>query len=261
MYRLPGNRAISAAVTLLLSVASPLSAASGDDRRVDGSTASLPTMVSAKSPGITLPTPLIDEDVSLYRRIFALQEKGDWRRADREIKRLVSNLLMGHVKAQRYLHPTHYRSRYRELATWMKHYADHPEARRIHKLALTRRPRNARKPRQPQSPRPAYHGESGNGGFEPAVLDGLRYSRRTLRVHRTIRRMLRRQQLTQAEKYLKQQSRRMPSPHQDIARSRIAAGWFFHGNDQKAFDIADRAGQRSGKHAPFAHWYAGKSVV
>lgn len=245
---------IGAIASSFFLVISPLCAAENGE---DGATANLPTLVSAKSSNIDLPTPLSDDDAARYRRIFALQKKGDWRRADREIKQLENRLLLGHVKAQRYLHPTRYRSRYKELAGWMRRYADHPEARRIHKLALKRKPRNARKPNRPRSPKPAYHGESGNGGFEPAVLVGLRYSRRTLRTHRRIRGMVRRQQLTQAEKYLKQQKRRLRPAHQDIAYSRIAAGWFFYGNDQKAFELADNAGQRSGKHAPFAHWYAG----
>ena len=250
---MPVMRVISAIVTSIIYVVSPLSAAGGSDK----ATASLPAPVSAKPASLDLPTPLSDDDAARYRRIFALQKNGDWRRADREIKRLDNRLLMGHVKAQRYLHPTRYRSRYKELSGWLRHYADHPEARRIHKLALKRKPRNARSPNRPRSPKPAYHGESGNGGFEPAVLDGLRYSRRTLRTHRRIRGMVRRQQLTQAEKYLKQQSRRLRPAHRDIAYSRIAAGWFFHGNDQKAFELANDAARRSGKYAPFAHWYAG----
>ena len=57
---------------------------------------------------------------------------------------------MGHVQAQRYLHPTKYRSRFIELAKWMRTYADHPDARRIYKLALKRKPRNYRSPRRPQ---------------------------------------------------------------------------------------------------------------
>ena len=48
---------------------------------------------------------------------------------------------MGHVMAQRYLHPTKYRSRYKELKAWMAKYADHPDAPRLYKLAKRRQPR------------------------------------------------------------------------------------------------------------------------
>lgn len=254
MSRLQLKGAIGA---VLIFVALPFTATGAAESSGSLPTANPPAEASADSAGMVLPTPLSEEDVVRYRRIFALQVDGKWRLADREIKKLSSPLLLGHVKAQRYLHPTRYRSRYKELAGWMKLYGDHPEARRIHKLALRRKPRNARSPRRPRSPKPAYHGESGNGGFEPAVLDGLRYSRRTRSIHRRIRGMVRRQQLTQAEKYLRQQKRRMSPAHRDIAYARIAAGWFFFGNDQKAFDVADPAARRSGRYAPFGHWYAG----
>ena len=209
------------------------------------------------SPILTIPTPLSDADDALYRQIFALQEIGSWGKADRLIAKLENKLLLGHVLAQRYLHPTHYRSRYKELATWLRKYADHPEAKRIHKLAVERKPGRARPPTKPRTRPPVFHGESGNGGYEPILLNGLRYSRRTARIQRYIRGLVRRERLTVAEAYLKKNLRRLPAPHGDISRSRIAAGWFFLGNDQKAFMLADKAARRSGRYAPFAHWYAG----
>jgi soluble lytic murein transglycosylase-like protein len=209
------------------------------------------------SPILAMPTPLSDSDDALYRQIFKLQKTGQWHKADRLIAKLKNKLLMGHVLGQRYLHPTHYRSRFSELAKWMRKYADHPEAKRIHKLALRRKPGRARAPRKPRIGRPVYHGESGNGGYEPTLLNGRRYSRRTARIQRYIRRLVRRERLTVAEKYLKKHERRLPAPHGDISRSRIAAGWFFLGNDRKAYELANKAAWRSGRFAPFAHWYAG----
>src|SRR3546814_19845432 len=47
------------------------------------------------------------------------------------------------------LHPTAYRSKYSELKAWMDSYADHPQAKRIYALALTRRPANYRRPQPP----------------------------------------------------------------------------------------------------------------
>ena len=212
---------------------------------------------SASSPVFTLPTPLSSSDVALYRRIFTLQETGDWRRADRSIAKLNSKLLLGHVLAQRYLHPTRYRSRYGELAKWLRHYADHPQAKRIHKLAMRRKPRRARDPAPPRTQRPIHHGESGTGGHEPALLGNLRYSRRTATIQRHIRSLVRRERLSTAEAYLKRNVRHLPQTHRDIARSRIAAGWFFRGDDKKAYALADPAARRSGRYVPFAHWYAG----
>ncbi|HET6520131.1 MAG TPA: hypothetical protein VFG47_09990, partial [Geminicoccaceae bacterium] len=68
-----------------------------------------------------------------YRRIHALQAAGDWGEADGLIRRLDDPVLMGEVLAQRYLHPTAYRSSFDELRTWLEHFADHPDAQRIHR--------------------------------------------------------------------------------------------------------------------------------
>ncbi|CAN0449246.1 unnamed protein product, partial [Discosporangium mesarthrocarpum] len=80
-------------------------------------TASLPA--NTKQLAAPLPDILSKADRSRYRKIFAIQQRGDWRKADRLIKKLESRILMGHVLAQRYLHPTKYRSRYVELSRWM----------------------------------------------------------------------------------------------------------------------------------------------
>src|SRR5690625_909234 len=69
-------------------------------------------------------------DGTLYRRIFALQQEGQWEEADRLISRLTDHSLMGHVLYQRYMHPTDYVSSYEELAEWLTHYADHPGDRK-----------------------------------------------------------------------------------------------------------------------------------
>lgn len=88
---------------------------------------------------VRLPSVLHVADVFRYREIFAAQADGRWAEADRIIGRLDNKLLLGHVQAQRYLHPR-YRSKYQELATWLKAYGDHPDAQRIHALALKRKP-------------------------------------------------------------------------------------------------------------------------
>ena len=101
---------------------------------------------------IGLPKILSEIDAVFYRRIFTLQETGEWKAADRLIKRVEDGLLVGHVQFQRYMHPRKYRSRYRELKGWLAQYADHPGATRIYKLALRRRPKNHRMPMAPVGP-------------------------------------------------------------------------------------------------------------
>ena len=114
--------------------------------------AALPPAAGSHGPTVDLPKPLEDVDIDRYVQIFALQEKGNWAAADRLIGQLGDSRLMGHVLAQRYLHPTAYRSKYKELAEWMAKYADHPEAPRIHSLALKRKPADAAAPKEPNVP-------------------------------------------------------------------------------------------------------------
>ncbi|MCH7832305.1 MAG: hypothetical protein IIC55_05480, partial [Proteobacteria bacterium] len=98
---------------------------------------------------LVFPKILVHADVDLYRQIFDVQEDGDWKGADRLIARLDDRLLMGHVMAQRFLHPTKYRSKYKELKAWMAAYADHPDAPRLYKLARRRQPANWHAPKRP----------------------------------------------------------------------------------------------------------------
>lgn len=122
----------------------------------------------------TVPEPLDAADEGRYRLIFELQHQAKWQKADRLIARLDDPLLMGHVLAQRYLHPTGYRSSYHELASWLARFGDYPEAARIYSLALTRRPDDA------SSPPPPVEGYLGGHGQELRVAD----ARTTATAHR-----------------------------------------------------------------------------
>ena len=116
-----------------------------------------------------LPEPLSDFDAALYQRLFHLQEVGRMKQATREMFRLESDLLRGHLLSQRYLHPTAWRSSYRELSSWLKTYNDHPDASRIFWLARKRRPKNAAAPTEPK---PGYlngYGLVGVNSYRPLI--------------------------------------------------------------------------------------------
>jgi soluble lytic murein transglycosylase-like protein len=85
-----------------------------------------------------LPRVLSTADAERYREIFEYQDRGRFADADRLIKALGDNVLMGHVLAQRYLHPA-YKTKYAELSTWMSAYSDLPDASRVYALAMKRR--------------------------------------------------------------------------------------------------------------------------
>src|SRR5262245_59647222 len=102
-------------------------------------TAALPPASQTFGPEAAIPQPLDAVDAARYRQIFRLQDKGDWHAADEVIGELTDLRLLGHVLAQRYLHPK-YRSRYVELAAWLSKYRDHPDAPAIYRLAMVRMP-------------------------------------------------------------------------------------------------------------------------
>jgi soluble lytic murein transglycosylase len=197
-------------------------------------------------------------DARLYERIFDIQEDGEWREADRLIAQLGDRLLLGHVLAQRYLHPTKYRTSYRELSDWLKKYGDHPDAHRLYEIALKRKPKRAAYPERPEGA--AY------GSFDPyAIIEhsGYRPSDSEARqIISRIHRMTRLRQLSGAEDYLAGRAvqQQLGVRGIDLARTIVASGWFFQGDGERAFSLADRAAARSGSRLPYAHWIAGLSA-
>lgn len=99
---------------------------------------------------LSIPRPLSAADADRYQAIFRAQAKADWKNADRILSKLHDQRLVGHILAERYLH-AHYKTSYRELADWLKTYADYPQAARIYKLALKKKPKGAKAPNAPAS--------------------------------------------------------------------------------------------------------------
>lgn len=120
-----------------------------------------------------LPHPLGYADIARYRQIFAFQRDAAWDDADRLIDELDTPLLLGHVMAYRYLHPSAYRSTYVELAAWLDLYADLPEAAEIYRLARTRQPAGAKRLRVPTKDGDLL-GAGGAGGGKSSARDGWR---------------------------------------------------------------------------------------
>ncbi|MEC7490293.1 MAG: lytic transglycosylase domain-containing protein [Pseudomonadota bacterium] len=213
---------------------------------------------TGKPNAVSIPNVLTEKDASLYRRIFKSQKRGAWRRANKLVAKLDNQLLLGHVRAQRYLHPTKYRSQYIELARWMKIYSDHPDARRIYRLALRRKPKNFRHPVRPYRKFfPSYQPQTiiENSNYRPTKGSARR-------VIWKVRKMVQRQRLTAALRYISGNKiqRILGQTGYDLARTHIASGWFFYGNGKKAFRLASAVAARSGKKIPYACWIAGLSA-
>jgi soluble lytic murein transglycosylase len=201
-------------------------------------------------------------DISRYRVIFKLQVNGEWRAADKIIKILDDRILMGHVMAQRYLHPTKYRSRYKELKAWLDQYADHPQAHRLYKLALKRRPKNWKMPKKPTG---SFNNGSGHDGrnLGYAFYNPRRKLNRAQRQERRgLDRRMRyylRKGWTKSYKKLVRSKRVNQLFHPvelDRSKSRLAQGYYGDNRDQWAYDWANQAVKRSGKYLPEANWTA-----
>ena len=81
-----------------------------------------------------------------------LQKNCKWKSANKYIFKIQNKILLGHIFAQRYLHPRCYRSKYLELYYWLKKYNDHPQAKRIYRLAVKRMPTGYKSPNKPIKP-------------------------------------------------------------------------------------------------------------
>lgn len=226
---------------------------------IDFTSLLLPVAAGAPSP---LPKILGEEDIALYREIFRLQNSGKWARADKLIKDLSDPMLVGHVLYRRYLHPTRYRAKYKDLLNWMQKYRDHPGAKRIYNLAVKRRPKNWRYPQKPvriqqaKKDGAARQARPEKQAFYRLSRSKRRYIRRT---QRSVRIYVRRGQPTRAYRRLaSKKSRRVFDPtSMDKSRVDVARGFYGAGDDRKALKIGGKAAARSGVAMPLAHWWAG----
>ena len=205
---------------------------------------------------------LIPEDVSRYQRIFDLQENGNWKAADKEIAELDDRILMGHVLYQRYLHPTKYRSKFKELAAWMKQYADHPGAYRIYRLARKRKPVRTRAPQPPIRPNAKGTVETvsvESGKYVPPRKRGRALRREVRRQQAHIRGHIRHRRLSDAIKHLKSRKYRDLLDETEIAilYAQIAKAYFQLGHHERAFELASQNAPRARTYEPVVDMYAG----
>ncbi len=225
--------------------------------------AALPPVSAEAQEAISLPKVLSSKDVARYKKIYTLQEQGKWKAADKEISKLEDKILMGHVKAQRYLHPRKYRSSYKELKAWMDQYNDHPQAQQLYKLAKQRRPKNWKRPKAPV--RGTLYGSGHDGDvirtkyYNPSKRLSRSQKQRVYQLKRRMRHY-QRKGWTKAVKNLlrtKEVIKLFHPVEYDRVQASLGAGYYADGRDNWAIDWAGRAAKRSGKYLPEAHWTVG----
>ncbi len=228
--------------------------------------AGLPAMESGITSGKRINKPLSDRTAILYNEIFDLQEGGAWQAADALIKRLDDDILVGHLQYQRYMHPTAYRSSYKELAGWLKRYSDHPNAGKIYKLAVKRRTRGAAAPEKPAK------GYMTGSGQQSQELVRARYRstlRRSQAEETVVRAWLRdidrtadRGRIDETKRLFRQQDLRdvIDKVETDLARWAVGRAYFRKRDFKQALKYSKKAAHRSGHVIPEMHWTVGLSA-
>ena len=209
----------------------------------------------------SLPQPLSDFDVGQYQRLFQLQEVGRMKQAIREAGRIENDILMGHLLSKRYLHPTAWRSTYKQLYRWLRVYNDHPDASRIYWLAKRRRPGNAKAPTAPKAGYLNGFGLISQNEYRPPMplsSAGRASPRTTRRVASEVRRAIRRGWPTGALKVVNDPENRRYLTKVEEAQlgGEIAHAYFIFGLDQKAIREARHA-IGAGRESAFMGYWAG----
>lgn len=221
--------------------------------------------------------PLSADDVEAYQNVFYEQNRGNWKRADREIKKIANPILMGHVYYQRYMHATAYISKFSELKSWMENYGDLPGAQRIYDLGVRKnkgRPGGMMRPMTGKSyafpadkPTPPSRAEIERAQAEKEKQQTpqtetqrrKRQERRDIaELKRNISRYLRQHNAARAEKRLWAFVERglLTELEIDTQLSRIANEYYLTNYDDKALALA-QIGSRSREFVSQSDWIAG----
>ena len=254
---------VSACFALAALSATPAFAQQIDKAQTDGfRLADLQHEASPDGPDILLPSILSAGDRARYAQIFALQEKGDLAAAAKIIGVLDDKILIGHVQAQKYLHPTAHRSTFKELKLWLADFADHPDARRLYRLAMKRKPSGAKSPNRPTA-EAGTRLASGESEFAAPRIPGRGINRdqrnRLSGLQREMRQRMRRGWPTGARQVLTSKAHLgLASAAQfDAYQARIAWSYYLYNKDELAFELASASAERSRKYVPDADWTAG----
>ncbi len=207
-----------------------------------------------------------DNDNKLYENIFLLQHGGDLVRADQLIRKLDSDLLMGHVLAQRYLHSTAYKASSKELSDWLEKYSDHPQSKKIYKLAKRKAPKTQSSLIKPVSRSiisgnllfVSYHSQP----YQSTKTRTVSQERKVKNLSRDIKKLVKRNSPTLALNILNSDynAQFLDDIEYDRLRANIATGFYYAAKYDQARKLAQASLGRSGFYVPQAGWIAGLSL-
>lgn len=239
-----------------------LQAEQADTTRSEAVIASSRNMVERVFERLNAHRRLTEVDAARYAHIFAFQDIGDFKGADEEIAKLDDRRLMGHVLAQRYLHPE-YEASYSALADWMRHYNDLPHADKIHALAMRKKPADYKAPREPEKMQGVWAQHDFDVGqlaqpylasrkLSPPERDTLKLieghlAERPTTALRLLEKAHAKGQFTDAGEF-------------DAVRGDIAESYFYNQKPERAYALAAASADRSALDVPKAAWIAGLSA-
>ena len=227
-----------------------------------GKTYAFQTKISNKYDQIFSKKILSEKDVNNYRQVYLFQNECKWKSANKHLLKIKNKILIGHILAQRYLHPKCYRSKYLELYYWLKKYNDHPQAKRIYRLAIKRMPKGYKSPNKPSKP-------FGIVGDKIASKSSNKYKSlkklsKNQKVEKqklinAIKSRVNRGWPTGAVKLLNQRdvSILLDQIEIDQQKELIAKGYFLANKNKLAVKFASEAIVNSSSKVPYAAWTAG----
>ena len=205
---------------------------------------------------------LSKNDIENYRKAYNFQEECRWKSANKYILKISDKILMGHILAQRYLHPKCYRSKYLELYYWLKKYNDHPQAKRIYRLAIKRMPKGYKSPNKPIKPSGIIGDKIVNK--KSATYKSSKKLSKNQRIEKqklinSVKSRVNRGWPTGAVKILQQRdvSILLDQVELDQQKELIAKGYFLANKNELAIKYANEALVNSSIYVPYAAWTAG----
>ena len=222
------------------------------------------TAISNKYDNIFSTKILSEKDIHNYRQAFFFQEQCKWKSANSHILKIQNKLLLGHIYAQKFLHPNCYKSKYLELYYWLKKYSDHPQAKRIYKLAIRRMPQGYKSPTKPSKPL-GIEAETINIKKQASYKSTLKLSNNQKSEKRKliigIKSRVNKGWPTGALQLLNQRDVKLLLDQVEIDQQKelIAKGYFLANKNELAIQYASEALQNSAKYVPYAAWTAGLS--
>lgn len=205
-----------------------------------------------------------DKQARLYREIFDFQRSGNMKAADERISKLNNTSLMGHVLADRYLHPADYKASYKELQEWMRSYADYPQAKEIYKLALSTKKFGAKNNLKKPVSQKSISGNLSNVSkrakqYRSTKKRSNSQQSRVQKLRRDVRHHVERKEPTLALSILSNDYavQLMDNVEYDRLKALVASGYLYAGKSDSALRLSNEVLNRSGNNVPLAGWVSG----